>query len=314
MTYDNCIPERFCREFVEIKQSALLITNYMAVVTGVKPLLDDWIPVEAMDSYAAACKRYGLLFKTEAVFLKEATDEELEFVEGGAGLNTTKCFGARYNPLLPGGVVHVFVARSDDAIERGYKAGWYPLIIGGVAYHKPFIDHFRFGAALGVPECCNTFFMKENPKRNFLYTILKNTRGMPHYLCNCLPKDNIYSYTYHMPCSFNCAETLRYAEALREEIKIREPRFAAQIDLRLKAPFLVFEEQFVYTFDDYVVDFGTIYYKRAFFIGNPRNNLYGELLNAANRLWILNNTIQLFNNEKIIGVIPKAGFLVYFGE
>lgn len=313
LDYD-CIPERFCREFVEIKQTAQLITNYMAVVVGLKPLLDDWIPVELMGAFAATCGKYSLLFRTEAVFLKEATDEELAFVEGGEGLNTTKCFGARYNPSLPGGRVHVFVGRSEDALERGYRAGWYPLIIANTALHKPVIDLFRFGAALGVPECCNIFFMKENPKRNFLFTVLKNTKDNPHYLCNCLTKDSVYSYTYHMPCSFNCAETIRYAGALREEIKKREPRFAAQIDLRLKAPFLVFEEQFIYAFDGYFTDFGTISYKKAFFIGNPRNNRFSDLMNAANRLWVLDNTIQLFNNEKMVGEIAEAGFLVCFGE
>ncbi|MFH1537605.1 MAG: hypothetical protein ABIH66_01510 [bacterium] len=288
--------------------------NYMAVVAGLKPLLDDGIPVKSMDAFAAACGKYGLRFRTEAVFLKEATDEELEFVEGGERLNTTKWFGARYNPSLQGGYVHVFVAKSEDAIEMGYRAGWYPLIIGSVSFEKPIIDHFRFGAALGVPECCNIFFMKENPKRNFLFTVLKNTRGMPHYLCNCLTKDNVYSYTYHMPCSFNCAETIRYAEALREEVKKREPRFAAQIDFRLKTPFLVFEEQFIYAFDGYFTDFGTISYKRAFFVGNLRNDRFSDLLNAANRLRILDNTIQLFNNDRMVGEIAEAGFLVCFGE
>jgi hypothetical protein len=314
--YYDYIPNKFCREFVELKKSAVQITNYMGVVAGLKPLLDDWIPVQAMDAFAGACRKYGILYKSEAVWMKEASDEELRNVAGGDGLNTTKFYGSRYDSGISQGNVHVFVARSEEALDKGYRSGWYPLIIGSTAIYKPFIDYFRFGAALGYPECCINYFMKENPKRNFLYSILKNSKGKLNYLCNCLNKDNIYSYIFHMPCSFNCEKTIQYCEALRGEIKKHEPRFAGQIDFHLKAPFLVFEEQNAYSFDGEVIDIGTISYKKAFFIGNSRNNIYGDRINAADKLQIQNDVIRLFRSNILVCEIAKnrasEGFLLYF--
>jgi hypothetical protein len=315
---DIHLPERFCREFADAKNAAAQITNYMAVVAGIKPLLDDWIPAEAMDAFASACAKYNLLFRTDAVFERKATDEELKSIKDGESLTTTKWFGARYQPGISKGLVHVFVARTGDDLEKGFRAGWYPLIIGSDVTFMPFINMFRFGVSLGYPECCCVFFMLENPGRSFIYTVLKNTRGRPNYLCNCMLKDNVYSYIYHMPCSFDCAESVRYAEALRKVIQEREPRFAAEIDKRLKSPLLVFEERFAYYFDGRFDGDGTISYDKAFFAGNPGDDRYGDLLGSAGRLEVHDDEILLFKNKRQVSSIIKknisGGFLLDFGD
>ncbi|MDD5348171.1 MAG: hypothetical protein PHT59_06130, partial [Candidatus Omnitrophica bacterium] len=128
---------------------------------------------------------------------------------------------------------------------------WYPLIINNRAVHKPFIDHVRFGYFLGYPDCCQDFFRRYNDhfRYSHLFEAFKHTKAAPLTLCNPLLKNHTYSYIFHMPCSYDCERTARYAADVRRALKRHEPNLAERIDELLARPFLVIEEHDAYIFE-----------------------------------------------------------------
>ena len=314
--YVDYRPEGFCREFAAIRGHASMLYNYMAVVTGVKPLLDDWIPVERFEDFERTCrKKYGLSVRAGAVWLYEISDEYLAGLSSGGSLSTTKFMGARYRKGLKDGNLHVFVAGDKEALERGYRSGWYPLIINGRIVHKPYVDYLRFGLALGYPECCVDYFARENPLGDFLFKIYSGHAGQGDYRCNCLAKDTSYSYIYHMPCSAHCAETIRYVDNLRAEIRKQDPLYAELIDRHLKAPFLVFSEQDIYAFEGTV--FGNrILSAKSHFVGKPRYNRYNEMLREADTVVVEDGEIKAFKSGELLISIkkdsPEKGTIIHF--
>lgn len=310
-------PESFCREFVELRGHATMLYNYMAVVLGVKPLLDDWIPVGRVDDFRKACEKYGLHMKTGAVWLYEASDEYLKKLSGGDSLSTTKFVGARYTPDLESGNVHVFVANSQENLERGYRSGWYPLIIDNRVVHKPYVDFIRFGIALGYPECCIDYFLRENPLGDTLLKIYSGGDEPYDYRCNCLAKDTSFSYIYHMPCSPDCPETIKYADNLRKEIKKRDPEYVDVIDRHLKLPYLCFSEQDIYAFEGSVSG-NIIHTKKSYFVGKPRYNRFNDEFRKADAITVTDKEITAHKNERLLMSIskekPNKGIIIRFGE
>lgn len=309
-------PESFCREFVELRGHSALLYNYMAVALEVKPLLDDWIPVGVFEDFERVCRtKYGLHVKAGAVWTAEASDEYLKSISPGETLSTTKFFGARYDKNIKGGNLHVFVSKSKDNLEKGFQSGWYPLIINHKVAQKPYIDFIRFGYALGYPACCVDYFLKENPGGDFLAKIYGPKNVRYDFRCNCLAKDTSFSYIYHMPCGASCAETIKYTNALREEIKKRDPLYVEVIDRHLKAPYLYFGEQDIYAFDG-TASGGHIAYKKSYFVGKPRYNLYNDLFREADRIECGDAVILVFKENRLLKSIkkekPERGRIVTF--
>lgn len=317
--FNQYVPERFCREFVEIRGHSSSLVNYMAVVTGLKPLMDDWIPVDTYrDFERTANKKYGLCVKPGAVWLKEAPDDYLRQIHEGASLTTTKFIGARYENGMKDGELHVFIAKSEEALEKGYRTGWYPLVIDGIAVKQPFADNVQFGRELGYPDCCLDYFVENNHRGSFLKRIKNNTAGEFNYLCNCLPKDASFSYIYHMPCSFNCESSVSYAEALRKEIDKREPELVGIIDGVLKNPYLVLKEQHIYVFDGVAGNMNEIVYSDVKFAGKARYNIYEKMLASGDELRIEDDRIYVFKAGGNVGEIKIQDdidpFVVDFGQ
>ena len=68
--FERYIPKKFCREFVEVKQSSRQLVMFMAVVLGIKPAMDDWVPKKGFEALKRVCRRYGLLLKSDVAFFE----------------------------------------------------------------------------------------------------------------------------------------------------------------------------------------------------------------------------------------------------
>lgn len=321
--FETYYPRKFCKEFVAAKSNSLQLTMIMATVTGLKPAMDDWVPASRFDAYQKACRRYGLYIKADAVFqLTSAKNIPLNTV-GRQQLSTTKAFGLLYKKGFKNGSIHIFLSRSKDNLNQAFANGWYPLIIKNRVVDRPLADNFRYGQCLGYPQCCVRFFQGHNNWRrcSYLHEVFLNTASKKgSFLCNPFNKDLTYSYIYHMPCSYRCPETAKWASRLRDEIESEEPEFARSIDVHLKRPYLVFYEQKYYAFEG-ALKGRRLFYKKVFFTGGVRdNNLYERQLGAGDCLFIEDKNVVILKKGRVIerikpsikGFAPETPFLVDF--
>ncbi|TSC53068.1 MAG: Uncharacterized protein LiPW39_447 [Parcubacteria group bacterium LiPW_39] len=310
--FEKYLPKKFCKEYVEVRQSSRQLVMFMAVVLGIKPAMDDWVRKENYEAFKKICRRYGVLVKPDAAFFDLDASALKESVGGGT-LTTTVAKGIPFELAKGSDLVHVFLAKNKDNLERAFGNGWYPLVIKNRVMQKPFIDLQKFGYDLGYPDCCVKFFRHFNDwyKFSHLYEIFKNTKGRPSYLCNCLTKDVVYSYIYHMPCSFNCRQTIKLADSLREAIKKEEPEFVAEIDKHTKLPFLVFNEIIMYAFEGEIKN-DRLFYGKTYFVarGSGQENYYQSILDKGNCLFLEDKEVIVLKNKKLVGKIkvPKTAF------
>lgn len=321
--FDTYLPDKFCREFVQIKRNSLRLTALMATIKGVKPFMDDWIESDRYRAYKKACKKYSLFIKP-GIMLQLVTNRAL-IPKNIAGKNcltsTTASFGSPFN-LNKEGELRVFISKSKKYLEEGFNNSWYPVIIKDRVINKPLIDAFKYGYNLGYPSCCITFFQKHNDwsKYSYLYEAFKNTpKGNYNYLCNPFARD-AYTYIYHMPCSYNCQATINLAKRVRRVIYEEELQLGEKIDMHLKLPLLVFYERKFYAFEG-EIKHNKLFYKKVYFIGQaPENNLYETDLNKGNCVFIENKDILILNKGRLIKRIkgerkdfaPEFPFIIQF--
>jgi hypothetical protein len=321
--FEQFLPKKFCREFVEIKGYSGQLVMIMATIKGIKPCMDDWIQADRFHLYRKICKRYGLFVKPDTIFrVVKKTDVPLNVI-GRQRLTTTTAFGLPLNKPENNSAVHVFVSRTKNNLERAFENGWYPLIIKNRVIDKPLIDVYKFGYDLGYPKCCVTFFQERNNwnKYSYLYEILKNTSGSKyHFLCNPFTKDVTYSYIYHMPCSYNCEATINLAKRIRSAIYEEDPGLVRKIDEHLKLPLLVFYERKFYAFEGSIIN-KRVYYKNVYFIGQmPENNLYGIDLEKGDCVFLEGKDVVILKKGKLIKKIkwqrmnfaPEFPFIIQF--
>lgn len=288
----------------------------MATALGIKKAYDDWFVLKDVPKIEAMCKKYGLYYKFDWVFIPCKNFENV--IGGGIRLPTTRMYGVPYRPGMKEGSVHVFFSKSKENLEMCYKNGWYPLIIDNRAIHKPYIDILRFGYFLGYPDCCVDFFRKFNNHfiYNNLYETLKNTKGKPDKFCNSILKDNTFSYIYNIPCSWNCEKTIAYAKSLRKELLKVEPELVRRMDEILQKPLLVINEQNSYIFEGKVKG-NSITYSEFKFVGHEDKDQYSELLGKGDEIKVSNDGFKVYKGGKMIGN-PKTkkdeGFILDFSD
>lgn len=299
--FEDYRPEEFCKEFFDLKRSSLQLVQIMAVIKGIKPLMDDWISVDRYDQYRRICRQYGLFVQPDAIF--NITNISKKII-GKETLTTTVARGSYFKTSVKGnGSVHVFISRSKKRLQEGFVNGWYPLIIDGRVVDRPLIDAFKFGYGLGYPFCCVNFFQKFNNwyKYSHLYEIYKNSKkGAYHCFCNSLAKDNTYSYIYHMPCSYACAKTISLAREIRRAISEEEPGFVKKIDAHLQLPFLVFYEKKIYAFEGFFKN-KRIFYKKIYFLGQMSSrNLYESSLKRGDCVFVDDGSVIILKKGRLI--------------
>ena len=309
------IPKQFCNDYVRLKGSNQL-PMFMAVVKGIKPLMDDWIQADKYQEFKKMCAKYGLRVEPDWVFI-QVSEKLINKAIDSDRLSTTKFYGMPYTSKINSGGVHVFISKSEENLKEAHKFGWYPLIVSGRSLHKPFIDHLRFGKVLGYPDCCIDFFRDFNNHNlyNHLYETYKNTEGEPNFLRNSLFMDFTYSLIHHIPCSYTCKKTIKSAEELLREIEKEEPEFAEKIKYNLRLPLLVFEEKNIYVFEGERKN-NRIYYSNFSFLGRQEDNKYQTILERGNNIVVKKDKIDVLKEDLILFSISKKkeenGFLMQF--
>lgn len=321
--FESFRPNKLCSEFVDIKGHSVQLTMIMAVVKGIKPCMDDWIRIEKFAQYSKACKRYGLIVKPDTLFDVVSKDKIPNNVAGRERLTTTNAFGFKFKQNQKDKTVHIFIAKTKKNLEQCFNDGWYPLVINNRVIDRPLVDSFKFGYSLGYPSCCIEFFQRFNNwyKFSYLFEAYKNTAcGDYNFLCNPFTKDVIYSYIYHMPCSYNCDLTAKDSLKLRSAIYEEEPHFVEMVDRHLKLPLLVFYERKFYAFEGQMKK-DRLYYKNVCFIGQmPENNLYEAKLKNGDCISLEGDAVVITKKGRLTSKIyckkdsfaPETPFIIQF--
>lgn len=310
---DYYMPQSFCKEFAELGIPQLPLI--MATVKGIKPLTDVWIEKRKYAEFEKACKKYGLLYQPNVVFITP-TEEQIKNAIDSYTLTTTKTIGIPFSPEGEGDSVHVFISKSADAIFNANRFGWYPIIVRGRVINKPFMDHLRFGEVLGYPDCCIDFFKSYNKAGiSTPYESYKKTKGKFSYYCNNILNAFSYSYIHHYTCSFNCKKTIELAKEIEKEIFKEEPDFVKQIKIESTRPLIVFGERNAYVFDGTITN-DMIKYRDVKFVGMPEHNRYEKKLRCGNKIRVKEDLIEIYSNDKVIDFIqkPEDAFLLSFEE
>ena len=291
--------------FVEAKGNAIQLPNFMAVVAGIKPAMDDWVQHDRVEQYVAMAQEFGLQVREDVYFVPLEGDKELQGVIGRHLLNTTKARGFERPPSASTSQLHVFMSKDDKHVMKAYESGWYPLIIGDRVMNLPLSDHRAFGRALGYPDCCIEFFLKHNDweTQNTYYASYANSPKRLLSICNCLPKHTPFFYTYHMPCSFGCEATARYGTELRSFIASEESDYARLIDKVVNLPVLIFTEDCAYLIFGEMLNRNECKYVGVFFLGNPGKNRYSKHLQQGNHLRIDENVVLVYSGARCVDVI-----------
>ncbi len=295
-------PKKFCRKYIDARESSIQLVQFMATALGLKKAYDDWFPLKKIEKVKELCEEYGLYYKFDWIFVPK---QDVSRVISGAGrLPTTKMLGFPFSGKfkdVAGATVHIFFSRSKRDLELCFRNGWYPLIIKNRAVHKPYIDHARFGYFLGYPDCCLNFFRKYNNhfRYSYLFEALKNTRSEPSIYCNPLLKNHTFSYIYHMPCAYDCAQTQRYVVRLREKLSRFEPELVRLTDQMLARPFLVLGEQNSYIFEGEIQE-QEIIYNKFVFLGTAASNAAGldSALARGDRVKTNRNMISVYREKE----------------
>lgn len=312
-------PRHYFQDLMEIKKSGLQLGLYFALILGYKPLLDDWIHKDRLEEFRKACRKYGFHVREDVVFRNIAKKDIPHSVLGRERVTTTSAYGLPLSTKTDE-EVHVFLAKDRSALK---KAMWYPVIIKDRVLFSPRIDHLKYGYVLGYPDCCIRFFRTYNNwlDRSYLFEAYRNTKSAASFLCNPFLKDTGFTYIYHMPCAYDCAETIRRTGQLRKEILKREPLFVQKTDRYLKMPFLVFYERKFYTFEGNFNAQGFLSYRKAHFVSPDRSkDAYGRDLDEANGLKLEGRTIHLYRKKKFFksfsvplkSFAPEYPFLMQF--
>ena len=315
--FEPYLPQHFCREYVEIKSGSSQVVNFMAVVLGVKPLMDDWIHTSRWEEYRDLCTRHGLHCRADSVFLYVPRDGIPDHVVGRDTITTTSSYAV---PLEAGaeGHLHVFVSRDPDLLRHGM---WYSVIVRDRVIWPPRMDVLRYGHLLGYPDCCIRFFQAYNnwQRYSFLHEIHKRSPVL-HPWCNPLTKDLTYSYIYHMPCSFACPRTIELVQRLRALIQEREPDLVEAIDRHLTVPALVFRERKIYFFEGEATDQRICYRGFMYEGGDPGGDVCFEHLRAGDRVEVVDGRVRILKGGALIheipprptGFAPEIPFIVAF--
>jgi hypothetical protein len=243
-------PQGRLSSYCHFAQTPALFPQFAAVVARLKPGMDCWVASEKYESFHAFARGIGLSLAVDCAF-RELPSPAKARVIGLETLCTTYAHGVCAETALPGDMLHVFVGRTPEAVDRLRASGWYPVVINGRVHNKPFVDHLEFGRALGYPECCVQFFMKSNNwnRTNSYAEALANSHAGCDYLTNCFGKNYGYSFNFHIPCRFDCPETIRQSAMLEQFLDECEPDYTAACRKLLGLPVLSLNEREVVLLD-----------------------------------------------------------------
>jgi hypothetical protein len=289
--------------FHQLARNAALFPQFAAVVAGLRPGMDCWIPFPHLDDFRRFVEAVGLSMRTDCAF-RELPSEAHEHVVGIETLCTTYAIGVRLENAGKDDNVHVFVAVNDEVAEQMLACGWYPVVAKNRIFHKPGVDHLAFGRLLGYPPCCVDFFEKSNNwnrTNSYAEAALKTKTGFDHRT-NCFGKNLGYSFSFHIPCRFDCAATIEYSVRVAEFLQHTEPEYVAICRELLHKPVLTLNERDVVVLDGTVTGKNRIRYTglRNLFT-TPEAML--KIIRAGNRIEIRGHFVVVFREDELVDTI-----------
>jgi hypothetical protein len=290
-------------DLVDVRGSEQQLCQYVAVLSGIRRSLDDWIPISRFDAYKRFAARLDLFIEVDCLFKSIGHDAP---VFGSNYMPTTRAIGACYpqgadsNPATS---VHVVVSSRSDWAAEALASSWYSVAVDGRIVRKPLVDHVRFARALGYPECCIQFFVRNS---NFatLNTPAQVAQASTniHWEANCLAKHTPWMTIFHMPCSFDCRATRDYTTAVLSEVRHLDLGYAQKIETFLRQRFLLINEILCYALvDAHTSAGGRIAYDGAVYVGyGEGNDRYGPILAMGNELEIADGILFVWNGGQLI--------------
>jgi hypothetical protein len=310
------------RGYVQIRPEHGQPVNFVALLAGLKPVMDDWVPKTDLGRYEQMCRDRGLHVAANTQFANLADDARIETVVGGRTLTTTRAEARPLSDDVAAASVHVFVGADRAVVDRTRWSGWYPLVSGGRASSKPWIDHFWFGLGLGYPPCCIEAFAASNnwSVNNMPYQSWRATTR-PSMLCNSLMRFSGLTWSAHLPCRYDCPRTVSAAEAVRAAVSEHCPALAEYIDRLLARPYLVLNEWEAFAFCGAVPQAGTIEYSGVTVAPSNRPDLrLFAALRSGSRVVIRDDLVLVYDGTKLVwteqcatdGFAPRVPVLLDF--
>jgi hypothetical protein len=312
------------RGYVEIRPEHGQPVNFLAVLAGVKPVMDDWVPGTRLGEFTDMCRAQGLTVLADVQFQALADQDAVDRVIGRGTLTTTRANGHRLGEKVADASVHVFVGRDRSLVERTRASGWYPLIIGGRANNKPWIDHFWFGQGLGYPPCCLEAFARSNnwSVNNMPYQAFRAVQRKPSMLCNSLMRFTGLTWAAHLPCSYDCPATAGSAVRIRGLVTEHCQPLASLIDRLAAAPYLVLNEWEAFAFTSArVTPTGFAYSGVTIAPSNRPNLTLFDALRRGTRLELRDDLVVIFDatgevvhveQTRTDGFAPRIPFILDF--
>lgn len=204
---------------------------------------------------------------------------------------------------------------------------------------------------LGYPKCCSRFFFDNlkfvyDSDFSWAYIIFLNSKGIhkESFYLNGLFNSNgkavqndkasndffkkIYrskksfgdfSLSSHIPCSFNCAESIEKSKDIFKILKKELPDFADEISKVLKKPVLVFDDFSFIVFDGRPVASGVVSFDSVNSLSLCPDSFTKEVYKKSlegNKIKVNSNNIKIMKNDNVIYDINKEkqsnGFLLNF--
>jgi hypothetical protein len=291
------------RRLVEIRSSEALLTQYVAVIAGLRHALDDWIPASHFQDFCELMAQQELSVEADCVFKPLVNVSTLE---GRSLAPTTQAAGLPFPQGMDDSQqtrVHVIVSSRSAWAAQTLAAGWYPVFVDRRMVRKPLVDHRRLGIAFGYPECCVNFFISHNdwPRFNTLADAAQASTCF-RWETNCLLKHSPWSTLFHMPCSFDCRATVDYSKKLLDALSQYDAAYATRIQASLQQCFLVISERLAYVLiDASVTEKARASYHKAIFVGAAaEHDRYGELLAGGDELEISDGVVFIYNDGRLI--------------
>ncbi len=286
---------------------------FAGVYLGIKPLMDTFITMEVFLKLREVCAPHGILVEHNDIMACQPDEVFLRRQERLRSLGTTKLQALPFDPEKKGSLVHTFISRSKEMVEEARRLTWYNLFVDNIQLMQPVLDNYRYGATLGFPRCCVSFYSLHNGSIfdgrqswgfNTPHEVYDNTRGDFSFLCNYIPMDHRYFLIHHYPCSYNCPKTMGLAGKLLSGIRSLEPGLAERIEETLKLPYLVFGEKRAFAFEGRILDGNSISYSRFRFIGEARDLRDYREITQGSRVEVKDGRVHVYDGAKKLACYP----------
>jgi hypothetical protein len=294
------------------------LATFIAVVEGIKPVMDDWVSLEQLPNFEKLLVELSLSYRLGPIFEPIAAADARTIV-GGEQFNTTRAQVG----MADRGRIQVFLGRDEQHVDEAARSGWYNLAVAGRVVLKPWIDHHWFGLALGYPPCCLRAFAADGgwDLTNPYALATARTNGIARALCNPVMRHSGLSFITHYPCSFDCERSAQYAARVRQCLLRHAPSIAEQADRNVAAPYLLLSGWAAFGFEGQIagqrIDYSSFWTAPT---NNPNTEL-GRLLSEGDAVEITANIIRVIAGDELVGTyearsdhyVPELPVLVDFG-